>query len=65
MNSIITSERVEINKRMIGKTVSVLRKDGSSWMGEVRTVINDMTLDISDNEGNLHKVDIFDIRSVN
>jgi hypothetical protein len=65
MNSIITSERVEINKRMIGKTVSVLRKDGSSWMGEVRTVIDDMTLDISDSEGNLHKVDIFDIRSVN
>lgn len=65
MNSIITSERVEINKRMIGKTVSVLRKDGSSWMGEVRTVIDDMTLDISDNEGNLHKVDIFDIRSIN
>ena len=65
MNSIITSERVEINKRMIGKTVSVLRKDGSNWMGEVRTVIDDMTLDISDSEGNLHKVDIFDIRSVN
>ena len=65
MNSVITSERVEINKRMIGKTVSVLRKDGSSWMGEVRTVIDDMTLDISDSEGNLHKVDIFDIRSVN
>jgi small nuclear ribonucleoprotein (snRNP)-like protein len=65
MNSTITSDKIEINKRMIGKTVNVLCKDGSSWIGEVTGVVDETTLYIFDGEGNSHEIDIFDIRSVN
>jgi len=64
MNTTITSEKIEINKRMIGKAVNVLRKDGSSWVGEVEGVKDETTLTISDNSGNLHQIDLFDIRSL-
>lgn len=63
MNTTITSEKVEINRRMIGKTVNVLRKDGANWIGEVLGVIDDITLNVSDCDGNSHEIDIYDIRS--
>ena len=50
---------------MVGKSVNILRKDGSTWMGEVEGVKDEMTLTISDNNGNSHEIDLFDIRSLN
>ena len=65
MNTTMTSEKIEINRRMVGKSVNILRKDGSTWMGEVEGVKDEMTLTISDNNGNSHEIDLFDIRSLN
>jgi hypothetical protein len=64
MNTIITSEKIEINRRMIGKAVNVMRKDGSTWVGEVNGVKDETTLTVLDNNGNFHEVDLFDIRSI-
>lgn len=65
MNTTMTSEKIEINRRMVGKSVNILRKDGSTWMGEVEGVKDETTLTISDNNGNSHEIDLFDIRSLN
>jgi len=55
--------RIEINKRMVGKTVLVL-DDGSSWTGVVSDVLDESTFQVLDNRGNNRQVDIFDVRSL-
>jgi hypothetical protein len=64
MNTITTSEKIEINRRMVGKSVNIIRKDGSTWVGEVDGVKDETTLTILDNNGNFHEIDLFDIRSL-
>ena len=55
--------KIEINKRMVGKTVLVLG-DGSNWTGVVSGVLDASTFQVLDNKGNNKQVDIFDVRSL-
>jgi len=54
--------RIEINKRLIGKPVKVLNNE-NEWFGTVVSVEDEETFSISDGE-KLRSVDIFDIRSL-
>jgi hypothetical protein len=53
--------RIEINKRLIGKPVKVLNNE-NEWFGTVVSVEDEETFSISDGE-KVRSVDIFDIRS--
>ena len=55
--------KLDINSRLVGKTVKVLDPDGE-WAGEVIAVKDEHTFLIS-NGNALIAVDIFDIRSLN
>ena len=55
--------KIEINRRMIGKSVLVLG-DGSDWTGVISGVLDSSTFQILDNKGNNKQVDIFDVRSL-
>jgi hypothetical protein len=55
--------KIDINKRMIGKSVLVLG-DGSDWTGVVSGVLDESTFQVLDNKGNNKQVDIFDVRSL-
>ena len=55
--------KIEINRRMVGKTVLVLDK-GSDWTGVISGVLDASTFQILDNKGNNKSVDIFDVRSL-
>lgn len=55
--------KLEINSRLVGKTVKVLDPDGE-WIGEVTSVKDEDTFIVS-NGDTLVSVDIFDIRSLN
>ena len=55
--------KIDINKRMIGKSVLVLG-DGSDWTGVISGVLDSSTFQILDNKGNNKQVDIFDVRSL-
>ena len=52
--------RIEINKRLIGKPVKVLNSE-IEWFGTVVSVEDEETFSISDGE-KIRSVDIFDIR---
>lgn len=54
--------RIEINKRLIGKPVKVLNNE-NEWFGTVVSVEDEETFSISDGE-KIRSVDIFDIRSL-
>jgi hypothetical protein len=54
--------KIEINKKLIGKTVKVLESE-YEWLGEVVDVRDEDTFIIS-NGDTLVAVDIFNIRSV-
>ena len=54
--------RIEINKRLIGKPVKVLNSE-NEWFGTVVSVEDEETFSISDGE-KLRSVDIFDIMSL-
>jgi hypothetical protein len=54
--------RIEINKRLIGKPVKVLNNE-NEWFGTVVSVEDEETFSISDGE-KVRSVDIFDIRSL-
>ena len=58
----MNSNRIEINKRLIGKPVKVLNSE-IEWFGTVVSVEDEETFSISDGE-KIRSVDIFDIRSV-
>lgn len=55
--------KLDINSRLVGKTVKVLDPDGE-WVGEVTAVKDEDTFLVS-NGNTLVAVDIFDIRSIN
>jgi hypothetical protein len=55
--------KLEINSRLVGKTVRVLDPEGE-WVGEV-TAIKDQDTFLVFNGSSLVAVDIFDIRSLN
>jgi hypothetical protein len=55
--------KLDINSRLVGKTVRVLDPDGE-WIGEVTAVKDEETFVVSNGE-TLVPVDIFDIRSLN
>jgi len=55
--------KIQINKKLIGKSVKVLDKE-VEWIGEVVGVKDEDTFIIS-NGDSLIPVDIFDIRSLN
>lgn len=55
--------KLDINSRLVGKTVRVLDPDGE-WIGEVASVKDEETFIVSNGE-TLVSVDIFDIRSLN
>jgi hypothetical protein len=57
------NDKIEINKRMIGKRVKVLDEE-FEWVGEVVDVKDAETFLVS-NGTTLVAVDIFDIRSTN
>jgi hypothetical protein len=58
----MNSNRIEINKRLIGKPVKVLNSE-NEWFGTVVSVEDEETFSISDGE-KVRSVDIFDIRSL-
>ena len=58
----MNSNRIEINKRLIGKPVKVLNSE-TEWFGTVVSVEDEETFSISDGE-KIKSVDIFDIRSL-
>jgi len=55
--------KLDINSRLVGKTVRVLDPDGE-WVGEV-TAVKDQDTFLVSNGNTLVAVDIFDIRSLN
>ena len=57
------NSKVDINKRMVGKTVLVVSK-GNSWTGVVSDVLDEKTFKVTNIKGENKNVDIFDIRSV-
>lgn len=54
--------KIQVNKRLIGKTIKVLDSD-FEWVGEVVDVKDEDTFLVSNGE-TLVSVDIFNIRSV-
>lgn len=56
------SSRIEINKRMIGKTIKVLENE-YEWLGEIIDVKDQDTFIVSNGDA-LVPVDIFDVRSI-
>lgn len=56
------SKRLDINKKLIGKTVRILDQEGE-WVGEVVDVKDEDTFIVS-NGNTLVAVDIFDVRSL-
>jgi len=56
------SSKLEINKRMIGKTIKVLDNE-FEWLGEIVDVKDQDTFIVS-NGDSLVAVDIFDVRSI-
>lgn len=55
--------KLDINSRLVGKTVRVLNPEGE-WVGEV-TAVKDQDTFLVSNGNTLVAVDIFDIRSLN
>ena len=57
------NSKVDINKKMVGKTVLVV-SEGKNWTGVVSDVLDEKTFKVTDIKGENKSVDIFDIRSV-
>jgi len=56
-------EKLDYNKKMIGKTVQVLDKGGNHWIGEVKDVEDEFTFSVTNNFGVVRLVSIFDVRN--
>ena len=56
--------KMDYNKKMIGKKVSVQEAHGIFWIGRVMGVIDDYNLSVSNPNGKTSTVSIYDIRSV-
>ena len=57
------NSKVDINKKMVGKTVLVVSQ-GNNWTGVVSDVLDEKTFKITNIKGENKSVNIFDIRSV-
>jgi hypothetical protein len=57
------NDKLEFNKKMVGKTVLVLEQ-GSNWTGIVNEVVDKNTFRITNIKGSNKNVDIFDVRSI-
>lgn len=58
------SDKLEINKKLLGKSVRVLIDGGQdSWIGTVSEVVDECTFLVISESGPV-RVDIFDIRSL-
>ena len=56
--------KMDYNKKMIGKKVSVHETHGIFWIGRVMDVIDDYNLSVSKPDGKTSTVSIYDVRSV-
>jgi len=59
----LDNNKVEINKKMVGKPVLVVSQ-GVSWTGVVSDVLDEKTFRVTNIKGQNKNVDIFDIRSI-
>tara|TARA_R100000152_G_C6650197_1_gene92043 strand:- start:284 stop:484 length:201 start_codon:yes stop_codon:yes gene_type:complete len=55
--------KLEYNKRMVGKTVIVSSKHRPEWQGTIVDVINEDEFVVTDPFGKNHNISMFDIRS--
>lgn len=65
MNLATPENKVEINRRMIGKTVKVLAESGNNWIGEVTDAKDEDYVTVTNTSGDSFQVDIWNIRSLN
>lgn len=65
MNLATPENKVEINRRMIGKTVKVLAESGNNWIGEVTDAKGEDYVTVTNTSGDSFQVDIWNIRSLN
>tara|TARA_Y100001973_G_scaffold59283_1_gene87264 strand:+ start:2583 stop:2783 length:201 start_codon:yes stop_codon:yes gene_type:complete len=56
--------KVDYNKKMIGKSVLVQEKFSTPWRGEVVGVVDDENLSIRNSSGAVSTVHIYDVRSI-
>jgi hypothetical protein len=57
------SEKLDYNRKMIGKTIQVLDKGGNHWFGEVKDVKDDSNFLVTNHFGVVRLVSIFDVRN--
>jgi len=57
------SEKLDYNKKMIGKTIQVLDKSGNDWIGEVKDVEDEFSFLVVNHFGVMRSVSIFDVRT--
>lgn len=57
-----STDRLEYNKKMIGKTVKVIEKEGLDWVGEVKEA-DEYYFEVANSYGDHISVSIFDIRT--
>jgi len=60
----MNNEKIEYNKKMVGKKVKVVNEHGLNWIGEVKEAIEDHSFLIRDDSNRDNIVSIYDIRSV-
>ena len=56
-------EKLDYNKKMIGKTIQVLDKGGNHWIGEVKDVEDELSFLVANHFGVMKLVSIFDVRN--
>ena len=56
--------KVDYNKKMIGKSVLVQEKFSTFWRGQVIGVVGDENLSIRNSSGTVSTVHIYDVRSI-
>jgi len=56
-------EKLDYNKKMIGKTIQVLDKGGNHWIGEVKDVEDESNFLVANHFGVMKLVNIFDVRN--
>lgn len=54
------TEKIEVNKRLLGKQITVKDEDGI-WTGDVIEVVDHETFRVKESNSMEHLVDIFDI----
>ena len=57
-------DKIEYNKKMIGKRVIISQSNKNDWVGSIIGIESEEVFIVENQEGKTHLVDIFDIRSV-